>query len=817
MMKKMVVLVFSIALIFAFGVYAQEKSKPKKAEKSTPAKKEDVKLKPEVQKPVSDKIEEKKVEHRWVNIFPIGMEIYSLVVDPQNPDTIYASTYKGLFKSIDGGKLWNSLMTISEKFESSVIKLDPVDSKTLYWAKKMEEGEGEFWKISKDGSVEDISGGIIKSVHDFAINPKSTNVIYLITGTNDLYKTLNGGKTWGKIGERARWLYLNPDSPDELYVCCEEKGDTWSGVFSMLKHSINGGQSFELVAPYKLDSEGKKERCRSWNVTYNGNEMFAGCVPSGMGKEDVNIIKSSDGGKTWDLIANKAFSVNWNGHDWDYDLIPHPTDKNMLYSILDNETEKIKILKSTDGGKTWTPLPSSPAQKINSFKISPSNTIYVTTDQGIYKTADEGVNWQSASFGLPARIEDKKLISLDPKDNTIYMGTENGYWTSNDKGYSYKWHPSKDLPLSQVFYTSDGVIYFVYFGDSGRDPLGGSKAISSHGVYKVASDQKPISLNFNSTPMFLAVSPSNSQVLYAVATKSDSSFLSNRYFSGGEILLKSEDGGFSWAEIDWQKWLSIKASRHEIALLSIDSQSPNVLYAVVTHIALGLGATPPSRSFSLLKTTDGGTTWIDISQSLYKSIESLWASSKWLNPKERSDIASMLVSSIASVVIDPSNSNIVYIVTSKGGVYRSDDGGKNWKLKTPMDYLKTLVSTFDDYSSQKCKEKRRKDCKVTLQNSATMKSWQVGFFINVPPNYVVVSPDEILNRAGVSFNNISINPSDPKTVYLATNVGVYRSSDRGDTWQRLNNGLLEPAVKKVIASSSLVLAEGESGIYKLTE
>lgn len=67
MTHKMSVLVFSIALIFAFSVYAQEKSKPKKIEKSTPVKKEAIKPKSDVQKqeeikPASVKVEDKKTE-----------------------------------------------------------------------------------------------------------------------------------------------------------------------------------------------------------------------------------------------------------------------------------------------------------------------------------------------------------------------------------------------------------------------------------------------------------------------------------------------------------------------------------------------------------------------------------------------------------------------------------------------------------------------------------------------------------------------------------------------------------------------------------
>jgi hypothetical protein len=181
-----------------------------------------------------------------------------------------------------------------------------------------------------------------------------------------------------------------------------------------------------------------------------------------------------------------------------------------------------------------------------------------------------------------------------------------------------------------------------------------------------------------------------------------------------------------------------------------------------------------------------------------------------LNPKERHHIANLLLSSPTSVVIDPSNSNIVYITTSRGGVYRTDDGGKTWKSKSPINYLKTLINTFDNYSAQQCKG--RKGCKVILDVALSE-----GIIRYAPQDTVIVYPKKVLDEVGLNFNNVAVAPSDPKTIYLATNRGVYKSTDRGDGWQVLNYGLLDTAVKRVMALPSFVFAEGESGIYKLSE
>jgi len=128
--------------------------------------------------------------------------------------------------------------------------------------------------------------------------------------------------------------------------------------------------------------------------------------------------------------------------------------------------------------------------------------------------------------------------------------------------------------------------------------------------------------------------------------------------------------------------------------------------------------------------------------------------------------------------------------------------------------LKILAVAFDNYSAQQCKGK--KGCKVTL-DITLQKKGKGQFFIQTPPNTVIVDPKKIVFGLGFYFRNVSIDPSNSKIIYLATGDGVYRSHDRGDTWQLLDQGLLDRGVKKVIATPTAVLAEGESGIYKLFE
>ena len=422
-----------------------------------------------------------KKEGRWVNIFPIGTEIHSFAIDPQNEDTIYASTYKGLFKSVDGGKFWSPLSYPHRfgKLNSSIIVIDPSSSKTLYWAWKIKDRQETGLLRSKDGGVswDDISAGVVKDeVYDIAIHPKTPEIIYVASG-GGLYKTLNGGKTWGKIAGIAYSVFLNPESPDEVYTSVKY------GYGISLFSSKDGGQNFDLIQLNTLTRYGEAkcdENDEAFALLYplDSKRMLVACNHGGGGQ---SISKSSDGGKTWEFIHWEKFVPEAKDEETAHivrdiiDWLFHPKDKNVIYFVVKMKEFTLggdrewadKILKSTDGGSTFTPLPSPPQLNIGQI-VALSDAIYVTTDYGIYKTTDDGKTWESRSFGLPVKMERKELMGVDTKTDSIYVGDDSGgfgepsgYWTSSDKGLS--WEKSQVEGLKQLIVTNDQTTYSITF------------------------------------------------------------------------------------------------------------------------------------------------------------------------------------------------------------------------------------------------------------------------------------------------------------------------------------------------------------------
>jgi hypothetical protein len=68
----------------------------------------------------------------WTNVGPEGGSFWQLVVDPQNPDIIYATTGAGLFKSQNGGANWDN--SGLNGFAVYALMIDPQQPNILYAA-----------------------------------------------------------------------------------------------------------------------------------------------------------------------------------------------------------------------------------------------------------------------------------------------------------------------------------------------------------------------------------------------------------------------------------------------------------------------------------------------------------------------------------------------------------------------------------------------------------------------------------------------------------------------------------------------------------
>ncbi len=208
--------------------------------------------------------------------------------------------------------------------------------------------------------------------------------------------------------------------------------------------------------------------------------------------------------------------------------------------------------------------------------------------------------------------------------------------------------------------------------------------------------------------------------------------------SGG--IWKTSNGGNTWTPIfDFQNAVSFGA-------LAIDFNNPNTIYAATGEMIIGGGSAYLGNG--IYKSQDGGNTWRHLGMS------HLVAFSK--------------------IIVHPKNSKLLYAgtVLSNGGVYRSTDAGESWEklydgnitdLSINYNDENELIAAVNNYGM--------------IHSSDQGKTWSTR-------NSGI---DNISGRVSVQAYEKDFN-----IMYLLTEAAnhgsaIYRSSDRGNTWDLVHN------------------------------
>lgn len=148
---------------------------------------------------------------------------------------------------------------------------------------------------------------------------------------------------------------------------------------------------------------------------------------------------------------------------------------------------------------------------------------------------------------------------------------------------------------------------------------------------------------------------------------------------------------------------------------------------------------------------------------------------------------------VTKIEVDPYDPSVVYIITSKDGVFQSLNHGKSWTL------LRRFQNGVNNIAINP------KDTRILYVTST-----QEGIFKSVDKGTSWASLTENLKSfnvyPGTEFTSIAIDPQNPSTVYLGYLGGMFRTDDGGQSWQKVNV-LTPPALAPI---SSIAINEGNS-------
>ena len=271
-----------------------------------------------------------------------------LVIDTTNNQTLYAtsrSSFDGIFKSTNGGTTWTKVMDVGD-FGSSVesLTIDPTDSQTIYSGVdstlfKSTDG-GTSWTASNKGNdlFTSFNNGINinYSLYSITIDPNDGQTVYIGTYRGGILKSTNGGASFrgannGLAGNVVNTLLLDPSDSQILYV------GTVTGIFK----SINSGASWTVTSSGIASS-----MILSLAIEpTNSQRIYAGT--------NTGVWISTNGGNTW-TMANNGIPTP-NTFPVVYSIAIDPTDNQTLYiAVWFGFGDGSGVYKSINGGATWS-------------------------------------------------------------------------------------------------------------------------------------------------------------------------------------------------------------------------------------------------------------------------------------------------------------------------------------------------------------------------------------------------------------------------------------------------------------------------------
>lgn len=282
-------------------------------------------------------------------------DIRRIAFDPQDHNAIYLSTEKnGIVYSYDAGATWRGFKELNQG-KVRAVAVDPKNKCVLYALldnKLFKSSDcGRFWKNAYyHQNAETV-------LTDIKVDWYNSSVLYLSTSAGEILKSANAGDTWLSVKDvkGAVFADLVIDSRDSRIVYA---ASTAKGV-------------------YKTTDAGK-----TWTSLGEGLKLYAGsheyknliadeAAPNGLILiSRFGMLRSGDGGATWEIV----------------NLIPGPKDTAITAVAVNPQnsreiyyTTKTTLVKSSDGGKTWSSQKLPFTRTANRIAIDPSanNNVYL--------------------------------------------------------------------------------------------------------------------------------------------------------------------------------------------------------------------------------------------------------------------------------------------------------------------------------------------------------------------------------------------------------------------------------------------------------
>lgn len=592
----------------------------------------------------------------------------ALAIDPSAPGTVYAGAVGTVFRSTDGGGTWTgSGAGLPPDGLVGNLLVDRTDPTQLL-AKV--QGEGLFRSTDSGTTWTRVqAGGAFAGETSLAQDRTEAGRILAGTQLSGVLASTDGGASFEPSSTGmtlfVRSVDIDPSAPDTMYAASLS-----AGVF----RSDDGGASWR--------PSGLSDR-NLFDLTIdpgNSDVLYAGT--------SLGISRSEDGGSSWTPIGDRT--------GWAFDVVVDPNDPLTLYAGSIGGY----VYVTRDGGEFWVAL-GDPLPNLNvvAVALDPVRDVVFAAveDEGLYRYALPSGPWERLPDpgGVPPRPLD---LLVAPGSGDLFVATNGaGLFRSADGGLS--WAPAQEgLPgpiVAGLAAPAPGHLAAALLGDP--DGISGVYLSRDGGATWSPSGEPDTSVRG------VFASPAAPDRLYAVTSTG---------------LRRSDDGGASWSAIgagleavtvtgvfedpvDPQRLLATAAADGLFESLDGGGSFSPVAGAPPGNwrgvVAAGGALFAANLGTGLLKSEDGGTTWIHRLESGLQDVPVLgilvdpsdsariFAATGGLGLLRSEDRGATWTPVLdqapffLAAVIDPSNPQRVYAGSTTDGVFVSEDGGDTWR------------------------------------------------------------------------------------------------------------------------------------------
>lgn len=328
--------------------------------------------------------------------------MYSLAINYANPNSLLISGLTGITATSDGGTTWSSgnrgIYALSSFRLTSSPASDRVYLSSTY--------DGAFAIDTTDGSGVDLNNaqlaqfGGTGSIFTRAVTVQPGNPDRLFVGLPaDIARSVDAGASWQLLDAPDFVEHIVPASADGQRLLA------MSG-FTSLFYTVNGGDDWTEITSLPVN-----ELRAIASAPSNPQVVYlTGRSPSS--SSDV-VLRSTDGGDTWTTLNSFDYPLIWS-------IAVDPRNDQTVYAgTLD------RLYKSTNGGTTWTEFEvfRSPSAQHQAITLDPHNPdiVYTGGDARIARSADGGQHWQELTEDVRSSW-DVRSLAVDAQSR-LYAST----------------------------------------------------------------------------------------------------------------------------------------------------------------------------------------------------------------------------------------------------------------------------------------------------------------------------------------------------------------------------------------------------------